>query len=295
MNRAAGLQSEQQQLPAHKWLRTQKSLPHLWCPGCGLGTTLNAMTRVLDKLAYQRNELVLVSGIGCTGRMPVYMDCNTLHTTHGRALTFATGVKLAKPKLKVLVVVGDGDALAIGGNHFIHAARRNIDLTVVVINNFIYGMTGGQNSPTTPQGKIATTARAGNMEQPFDVCHLSMAAGASFVARTTVFHIQQVEKLMREAMLHTGFSVLEVISNCHTNYGRLNGVRGPLPMLHYMKDQSVRIKPGENPFQELPEDKSYLIGQLKQDTEKPEFCQRYFSEVVAPAMAAEKKRGHEED
>ncbi len=282
-----------QQLPAHKWLRTQKSLPHLWCPGCGLGTILNTMTRVLEKLAYHRNDLVLVSGIGCTGRMPVYMDCNTLHTTHGRALTFATGVKLARPKLKVLVVTGDGDALAIGGNHFIHAARRNIDITTIVVNNFIYGMTGGQCSPTTPQGKTATTARAGNVEQPFDVCRLAMAAGATYVARSTVFHIKLMEKLMTEALLHTGFSVFEVMANCHTNYGRLNEFRGPLPMLHHMKDRSVRIKPGENPYQDLPEDKDFLIGVLKQDTDTPEFCQRYHTEVVAPARAAETKKSHE--
>lgn len=284
MKMVAQVQSDK--LPAHKWLRTQKSLPHLWCPGCGLGTTLNALTRVLDKLGYERNELVLISGIGCTGRMPVYMDCNTLHTTHGRALTFATGVKLANPKLKVLVVIGDGDALAIGGNHFIHAARRNIDLTTIVVNNFIYGMTGGQNSPTTPQGKTATTARAGNVEQPFDICHLSMASGASFVARATVYHIHMMEKLMREAFLHNGFSVMEVISNCHTNYGRLNALPGPLPMLNVMKERSIRIKPGENPYQELPEGKDYLIGLLRQDTNKSEYVHKYQTEVVAPAVAA---------
>ncbi|MEK7270512.1 MAG: thiamine pyrophosphate-dependent enzyme, partial [Planctomycetota bacterium] len=164
----------------YDWLRVKKKFPHLWCPGCGLGTILQTFTRSLVSLEYDKNDVVVVSGIGCTGRIPVYLDCNTLHTTHGRALTFATGVKLAKPNLKVVVFMGDGDALAIGGNHFIHACRRNIGLTAIVVNNAIYGMTGGQTAPTTPTGARATTAPLGNIEQPFDTCDLARSAGATF-------------------------------------------------------------------------------------------------------------------
>ncbi len=161
----------------YKYLRHDKKFPHVWCPGCGIGILLGSLIRAIDRLEYTKDEIVLVSGIGCTGRLPVYVDFNTLHTTHGRALTFATGVKLAKPDLKVIVIMGDGDATAIGGNHFIHAARRNLDLTAIILNNSIYGMTGGQYSPTTPYGQKATTAVYGTVEPSFNIGQLAVMRG----------------------------------------------------------------------------------------------------------------------
>src|SRR5512145_2931249 len=174
---------------AYSYLRHTKRFPNVWCSGCGIGIVMGALIRAVDRLGLSKDEVALVSGIGCTGRMPVYLDFNTMHTTHGRALAFATGLKLAQPRLKVIVLMGDGDALAIGGNHFIHAARRNMDLTAIVVNNNIYGLTGGQVSPTTPLDTFATTATYGQIEPAFDVAEISRAAGASFVARGTVYHI----------------------------------------------------------------------------------------------------------
>ena len=172
----------------HKYLRSSKKFPSIWCAGCGIGIFMNALIRVIDQSGYSKDDIVLVSGIGCSGRLPVYVDFNTLHTTHGRALTFATGIKLAKPRLKVITVMGDGDAIAIGGNHLIHAARRNVEIAAFVINNQVYGMTGGQCSPTTPAGAITTSCPYGNLEPEFDICCVVEAAGAAFVGRSTVSH-----------------------------------------------------------------------------------------------------------
>jgi 2-oxoglutarate/2-oxoacid ferredoxin oxidoreductase subunit beta len=259
----------------HDWLRVKKKFPHLWCPGCGIGIVLGAVLRTLETLHYKKDDVVMVSGIGCTGRIPVYVDCNTLHTTHGRALTFATGIKLARPDLKVIVFMGDGDALAIGGNHFIHAARRNIDLTAIVVNNNIYGMTGGQASPTTPLGKKATTAVYGSMDQPFDTCELAKAAGATFVARSTVYHVKHAEKMIKEGLEHKGFSVIELVSNCHTYYGRLNKLGEPIDMLNVMKDKSVMDSPDLTPEKMKEMEKDYRLGVLQRDDERPELCELY--------------------
>jgi 2-oxoglutarate ferredoxin oxidoreductase subunit beta len=191
---------------------------------------------------YTKDEIVLVSGIGCSGRLPVYVDFNTLHTTHGRALTFATGVKLAKPELKVIVIMGDGDATAIGGNHFIHAARRNIDLTAIIVNNSIYGMTGGQYSPTTPYGDRATTATYGTVEQSFNISQLAVCAGAVYVARGTVYHTRQLDQLIEKALQKKGFSVVEVISQCQTHFGRLNKRGNQIEMLKWQRDHAVSVE-----------------------------------------------------
>ncbi len=188
------------------------NFPHIWCAGCGDGINLKALIRAMHKLEISRDDAVMVSGIGCSSRTPGYMDINTLHTTHGRALPFATGVKLANPDLKVIVITGDGDATAIGGNHFIHAARRNIDITVLLYNNYIYGMTGGQCSPMTPIGSKASTAQDGNIEPSFNTSGLAIAAGASFVARTDVYHVQQLEKFISKALQKKGFSVVEIMT-----------------------------------------------------------------------------------
>ncbi len=224
---------------AYAYLRQTKKFPNVWCSGCGIGIVMGALIRAIDHLGLDKNEVALVSGIGCTARMPVYLDFNTLHTTHGRALAFATGLKIARPKMKVITIMGDGDALAIGGNHFIHAARRNIAITAIVVNNSIYGMTGGQYSPTTPLGSRATTAPYGNIEPPMPVCELAIAAGATYVARSTVYHALELDKYFEEAIQKNGFSLVEAMSYCHTTYGRLNKLGTAVDMLRSLKDHSV--------------------------------------------------------
>src|SRR5512143_1157488 len=223
----------------HKYLRHDKKFPHVWCPGCGIGIMLGSLIRAIDRIGYDKNQVVLVSGIGCSGRLPVYVDFNTLHTTHGRALTFATGVKLAKPNLKVIVIMGDGDATAIGGNHFIHAARRNLDLTAIILNNSIYGMTGGQYSPTTPYGQKATTAVYGTVEQSFNISQLAVCAGAIFAARGTVYHVRLLDTLIEKGLQKNGFGVVEVISQCHTHFGRLNKRGNQVEMMKWQRDHAV--------------------------------------------------------
>ncbi len=220
-------------------LRKDKKFPTIWCAGCGIGIVMGALIRAIDHLGLDNDDVALVSGIGCTARMPVYMDFNTLHTTHGRALAFATGLKIARPDMKVIAIMGDGDALAIGGNHFIHAARRNIAISAIIVNNAIYGMTGGQYSPTTPLNGRATTAPYGNIEPPFPICELAIAAGASYVARSTVYHALELDKFISEAIAKDGFSVVEAVSYCHTTYGRLNKLGSAPDMLRGLKDNSI--------------------------------------------------------
>jgi 2-oxoglutarate ferredoxin oxidoreductase subunit beta len=230
----------------------------------------------VQKLELNQDDVAMVSGIGCTGRMPVYMDFNTLHTTHGRALAFATGLKLARPEMQVLVVMGDGDALAIGGNHFIHAARRNIDLTAIVVNNSIYGMTGGQSSPTTPLQSFSATAPYGHIEQPFPICDLAIAAGAAFVARSTVYHVNQLDTLIEEAMRKRGFAVVEAVSYCHTTFGRANNMKSPIQMMHALKDKSITVQAAETVLErgeQLPKDK--IVRGVLHNEEKPEFTELY--------------------
>lgn len=226
----------------YKYLRHAKKFPHVWCPGCGNGIVLGALIRAIDRTGYSKDDIVLVSGIGCAGRMPVYVDFNTLHTTHGRALTFATGIKLAKPRLQVIVIMGDGDATAIGGNHFIHAARRNLNLTAIIVNNSTYGMTGGQYSPTSPYGSLATTALYGNIEHPFAIADLAVTAGAAFVGRSTVFHANLLDQLIEQGINKRGFAVIEAISHCPTLYGRKNKLGGPVEMLLWQKEAAVRVE-----------------------------------------------------
>ena len=257
----------------HDYLRHDKKFPHVWCPGCGNGIVLGALIRAIDNLGLHKDELVMASGIGCAGRMPVYVDLNTLHTTHGRALTFSTGIKLAKPELTVMTIMGDGDATGIGGNHFIHAARRNIDITAVIINNQIYGMTGGQYSPTTPYGSTATTASHGHVEQAFSIAELAVTAGASFVARGTVYHAAMLDKLLAQAIVKKGFSVVEIISNCHTQYGRRNHMGDPVTMMHWFKDSAVRVEKAEKLSEQEMAGK-FTIGVLA-NKEKPNYTDEY--------------------
>jgi 2-oxoglutarate ferredoxin oxidoreductase subunit beta len=226
----------------HDYLRHDKKFPHVWCPGCGNGIIMGSLLRAISNLALSKDEVVVASGIGCSGRMPTYLDFNTLHTTHGRALTFATGIKLANPALTVLTIMGDGDATAIGGNHFIHAARRNLNLTAIIINNSIYGMTGGQYSPTTPFGATTATSEYGHIEHAFSIAELAATAGASFVARTTVYHADLMDKLIEQAIVKRGFAVVEVISNCHVQYGRRNRLGGAVDMMKSFRDNSVTVR-----------------------------------------------------
>jgi len=257
----------------HKYLRHDKKFPHVWCPGCGIGIMLGSLIRAIDECGYNKDEIVLVSGIGCTGRLPVYVDFNTLHTTHGRALTFATGVKLANPALKVIVVMGDGDAVAIGGNHFIHAARRNVDISTVILNNSVYGMTGGQYSPTTPYGMKTTTSPYTNVEQSFKISELAVTAGATFVARGTVYHARMLDSLMEKAFQKKGFSVVEVIGHCHTQYGRLNRMGSAVEMMAWQRDHAVTIEKAAQMKEEEMKDK-FKIGVLV-DKELPVFHEEY--------------------
>ena len=245
----------------HRYLRSSKSFPHIWCPGCGIGIFLGALIRAIDHSGYGKDDIVLISGIGCSGRIPTYVDFNTLHTTHGRALTFATGIKLAKPALKVIVVMGDGDATAIGGNHLIHAARRNVDVTAIIINNQIYGMTGGQCSPTTPLGMTTSSCPHGNLVPPFDICELTKAAGAVFVGRSTVYHTRLLEKLIEKALHKAGFSVVEVISHCATYLGRQAGFGSPVEMMQWQRDNAITVdKSVELDKEEL--ERKIVIGEL---------------------------------
>jgi 2-oxoglutarate ferredoxin oxidoreductase subunit beta len=257
----------------HHYLRHDKKFPHLWCPGCGNGIVLGALIRAIDDLKYAKDEIVLVSGIGCSGRMSVYADFNTLHTTHGRALTFATGIKLAKPALKVIVVMGDGDALAIGGNHFIHAARRNIDLTALIINNSIFGMTGGQHSPATPYGMRAATTILHNIEPAFNISELAVTAGAVFVARGTTYHAQLLHQLLEKGLRKKGFSLVEIITQCPTYYGRKNRLGTTVEMMQWQRDQAVPVEKARELEPEELTDK-FTIGVLV-DKELPSFLDEY--------------------
>lgn len=270
------------------YLRTTKKFPSVWCAGCGLGIVMGGIIRAIDSLRLDPDEVAMISGIGCTGRMPVHLDFNTLHTTHGRALAFATGLKMARPDMQVIVVMGDGDALAIGGNHFIHACRRNINVTCIIVNNWIYGMTGGQYSPTTPQWDLATTAPYGNLEQPFNIAELAACAGASFVARTAAYHTTELPKLVAQGISKVGFAVIEVISHCHTNYGKLNRRGGAVEMLQWQRDHVIPLAR----YEKLPpEERAGMIPRgVLFEKEAPEYVTEY-EKIIARAMAEQKEEG----
>ncbi len=270
-----------------KYLRQEK-FPLIWCAGCGHGIVLKSMLRAIDRIGLEKDKVVVVSGIGCSSRAPGYLDFNTLHTTHGRAIAFATGVKIARPDLNVIVITGDGDATAIGGNHYIHAARRNIDLTVIIFNNNIYGMTGGQVSPTTPRGKKASTAVFGNTEHSFNISGLAEAAGASFVARGTVYDAIILEKMIEKAIRKKGFSVVEAISTCPTSYGRRNRLGSPADMIRWLKDNSVKVS--KVPELKPEELEGKIVTGIFVDEDKPEFTAEYAKmRARLAAMESEKK------
>ncbi|PIE63685.1 MAG: 2-oxoacid:ferredoxin oxidoreductase subunit beta [Desulfobacterales bacterium] len=220
------------------YIRTQ-SLPHMWCAGCGNGITVKAIACALENLRLDPRKIVMVSGIGCWGKADDYFTCNALHTTHGRALAYASGVKAANPELTVIVLMGDGDGTTIGGNHLLHAARRNIDLTAVLVNNYNYGMTGGQASATTPHDALTSTSVLGNPERSIDVCSLTEVAGANYVARETVAQGMRLSKRIQEAIANKGFSLVEVASPCTTLFGPKNKMKRPVEMLRWLREKGV--------------------------------------------------------
>jgi 2-oxoglutarate ferredoxin oxidoreductase subunit beta len=253
--------------PVEPFLRTER-MPHIWCPGCGIGTTVNCFARALVESKISPDKVAVVSGIGCTGRVAGYLHLDSFHTTHGRAIPFATGLKLADPSLTVVVYSGDGDLIAIGGNHFIHAARRNVDIKVICVNNFIYGMTGGQVGPTTPIGALATTAPYGCFERPFNLPFLAESSGAVYVARWTAYHVRFIAHSMMEAFNKTGFCFIEIIAPCPTLYQRRNHLGDGLDTMKYYKQKSV-IKNGANTKDvELDFQGEIIVGKFV-DIERP--------------------------
>ncbi|MDU7692692.1 MAG: 2-oxoglutarate ferredoxin oxidoreductase subunit beta [Helicobacter sp.] len=270
-----------------EYLRTDK-LPTLWCWGCGDGVILKAIVRAIDALGWDMNDVCLVSGIGCSGRMSSYVNCNTVHTTHGRAVAYATGIKMANPSKHVIVVSGDGDALAIGGNHTMHACRRNIDINFVLVNNFIYGLTNSQTSPTTPKGFWTVTAQYGTFDNNVDPCKLADVAGASFVARESVLNSVRMEKAFIEGFKHHGFSFFDIHSNCHINLGRKNKMGEAQEALKWIESRLVT----KRKFDELPEEERsnlFPLGILKHETNMQEYTDAY-AQVIEKAKAALNKK-----
>ncbi|EFF67253.1 thiamine pyrophosphate enzyme, C-terminal TPP binding domain protein, partial [Selenomonas noxia ATCC 43541] len=241
----------------------QNRLPHLWCPGCGNGTALKCIAQTIESTeGMTQDNTVIVSGIGCSSRGSGYMDFDTVHTAHGRAIPFATGIKLARPELNVIVITGDGDCTAIGGNHFLHGCRRNVDLTVILFNNNIYGMTGGQSSPTTPPGKSTTTAPYGTIDRALDACRIAEAAGATYVARSTAFHVKHLTQMIEGGLQNHGFSLVEAIVQCPTAYGRKNKMGSPAAMLEWMRDSAVMKTAWDNLPPEKRTPDKFPIGLL---------------------------------
>lgn len=259
--------------PATKYLREER-LPHIWCSGCGLGSAVTSLTQAFSSLQIPIDDIGIVSGIGCSGRAAGYFATDSYHTTHGRAIPFATGLKLANPEMKVTVFSGDGDLFAIGGNHFIHAARRNLDMTVICVNNYNFGMTGGQFGPTTPRGATATTSPYGNYENPFNLPDLAASAGAIYVARWTTVHARRIEKAMEEALSKSGFSFIEILSPCPTGYGRRNDLGEGIDELKSYQNRTT-IKHGSDPGNaeiERDPNSEIIVGKFV-DIERPTFCE----------------------
>jgi 2-oxoglutarate ferredoxin oxidoreductase subunit beta len=248
----------------------ERFFPHILCPGCGHGTVLNAVLHAVDELALEKSSLSMVSGIGCSARISGYVDFHTMHTMHGRALACATGLKMARPSLNVIVPMGDGDALAIGGNHFIHACRRNIDLTAIVLNNRIYGMTGGQYSPLSGEGVLATTAPYSSIDPAFDTVNLALGAGATFVARSTAFHVKELVNILKKAIPHKGLSVVEVMVACPTYFGRKNSIGGAVELMQSYRDTTAPIG-----SEKLKENPGLIQRGVFRDEARPEYCEEY--------------------
>lgn len=258
--------------PIRKYLREER-LPTIFCPGCGLGIIINATLTAIDQLKINMDKTVMVSGIGCSGRIPGYIKVDSLHTTHGRAIAYATGIKLANPELNVIVFTGDGDTGAIGIGHFVHAARRNIDMKVICINNLNYALTGGQFSPTTPKGAWTYTSPYGNIEGFFDLCELAVVAGASYVARWTVREVYNLINSIKKALKKKGFCFIEVVSPCPTNFGRRNKMETAQKIINFFKEREIKVKDIKGLDREELRGK-LIIGEFV-DRELPEFTETY--------------------
>ncbi|MCX5998828.1 MAG: thiamine pyrophosphate-dependent enzyme [Chloroflexi bacterium] len=261
--------------PLDAYLRVDR-LPHIWCPGCGIGSVVGCFIRAIDRAGLNAAKIALVSGIGCSGRAAGYVKLDSFHTTHGRALPFATGLKLGNPELNVVVFSGDGDLAAIGGNHLIHSARRNMDMTVICINNFNYGMTGGQLGPTTPLAARTSTSPYGNNEPPFNLPYLVAASGATYVARWAVIHVRQLEKAIAEALVRRGFSFIEVLAPCPTLYGRMNKMPNGVDELRSYKERCVMRNGADPKDAGIGESGPIVVGKFV-DSARPTFWDQYQS------------------
>jgi len=278
---------KQDRHPLDDLLRTDR-IPHIWCPGCGIGTAFSACLTAMKKSGIDLEKTVMISGIGCSGRGAGYVNLDSYHTTHGRAIPFATGMKLANPELNVVVFSGDGDLFAIGGNHFIHGARRNVDLTVVCVNNFNYGMTGGQAAATTPLLARTTTTPVGNPDAPFNLPLLAYASGATYVARWTILHARDLMESIQEAILNRGFSFIEVLSPCPVNYGRRNKEK-PLDTLKIYQERTI-IRNDARPWElDIDFDKGIILGKFI-ETERPTCTDRY-DHICRPRELLEEMKG----
>ncbi|MFC1550322.1 thiamine pyrophosphate-dependent enzyme [Candidatus Neomarinimicrobiota bacterium] len=262
---------EKHQHPMESFLRTER-LPHIWCSTCGIGTVLTAYIAGLQKSGLDSEKVTVVSGIGCSGRAAGYLRLDSFHSTHGRAIPFATGLALGNPELKVTVISGDGDIAAIGGNHLIHAARRNINLTIVCINNFNYAMTGGQAGPTTPLEAIGSTAPYGCYEYPFNLPFLAESSGAVYVARWTSLHVRRLTDTISEALLKPGFSFIEVISPCPTLYARRNRLGNGLDLMKFYHDSAIINHNANTRDVDIAYQKNIIVGKFV-DKEKPTFLE----------------------
>ena len=259
--------------PNLKYLR-KGSLPHMFCPGCACGQIMNNFLYAVTDLGLDPNKIVTIGGVGCTARIPAYLDMDAIHGIHGRTLGYATGVRLANPELNVVIITGDGDVTAIGGNHLIQAARRNLDVTLIVNNNGSFAMTGGQVSPVTPTGATTTTTTRGNVETPFDLCKLVEAAGGTYISRWTTAHSAQLLNSIKEGITHKGFSFIEVVGQCPTIYGRyVLGLRQPVDNLNWLKNNSITKAQAEKMKPEELEGKIIIGNFVKK--EQPTLNERY--------------------
>jgi len=247
--------------PLRRYIRDGK-LPHFFCPGCGCGQILNFFLRAINDLKLDLDKIITIGGVGCTARIPVYLKADVLHGIHGRTLAWATGIKLHRPELKVVIFAGDGDLVSIGGNHFIHAARRNLDVTVIMVNNFNFAMTGGQIAPTTPHDSITMTTPYGSGEYPFDVCKLAITAGASYVSRWSTHKPIQTIKSIKKVLQHRGFSLIEILSQCPTNFGRYAlKTDDPKKVLNWIKERSISLVQAKKLTEKQKADK-FILGEF---------------------------------
>jgi 2-oxoglutarate ferredoxin oxidoreductase subunit beta len=269
--------------PDDKFLKPGR-IPHIWCPGCGLGVALTSFIEAIRRKGIPVEQCAVVSGIGCTGRVAGYLDMDTYHTTHGRAIPFATGLALARPDLHVTVFSGDGDLFAIGGNHLIHAARRNVNLKVICVNNFNFGMTGGQVAPTTPLDARTSTTPLGNAEPGFNLPHVAHAAGAIYVARWTTFHPRQLVHSISQTFDKKGFTFIEAIAPCPTGYGRPNKLGSGLEEMRYYREMS-EVRNGSNPSDAEIQLRGKIVVGTFVDTDRPDFMENYSSIVITRAKA----------